>query len=127
MRFKVLWCNNRTLTTCRHYNPGSNSMPWRTISQKKLKNQKFIKFLLLHPIARGSSLESSVARRLKSSFISSPFSASLLSRPSIHSASPALFPLHFFLVRPFLRVAVPMRTMNDCRASRACVSMGGNQ
>jgi hypothetical protein len=59
--------------------------------------------------------------------ISSSFSASLLSRPSIHPVSPALFPLHFFLVRPFLRVAAPMRTMNDCRASRACVSMGGNQ
>jgi len=57
--------------------------------------------------------------------ISSSFSASLLSRPSIHPVSPALFPLHFFLVRPFLRVAAPMRTMNDCRASRACVSMGG--
>ena len=64
--------------------------------RKKLKNQNFIKFLLLHPIARGSSLESSVARHLKSSFNSSPFSAYLLSRPSIHSASPALFRFTFF-------------------------------
>jgi hypothetical protein len=61
------------------------------------------------------------------SCISNSFSASLLSRPSILPASSALFPLHFFLVRPFLRVATPMRMMVDCRASRARVPIWGNK
>ena len=64
---------------------------------RKTEKSNFILFLLLHPITRGSSLESSVARRLKSSFISSSFFAFLLSRPSILPAPPGLSPPHFFL------------------------------
>ena len=46
----------------------------------------------------------SVARRLKSSFISSSFFAFLLSHPSILPAPPGLSPPHFFLVRPLFCV-----------------------
>ena len=64
MRYKVRLCNNRAFTTCRHYNPGSNSMPWRTIRPKNwLIKFYFILFpvsptlfLLLFFLVRPSSL-----------------------------------------------------------------------